>query len=1073
MRLLRLRIKNIASLKGEHEVDFTEIITQSPLFAITGETGSGKSSLLNSLGLVLYGQIYKKNVGQLDVVTLGEKDGSIELIFNVKGKYYLADWRAKVRKQNGEYYSTPQTPVRNLYVLEKPEFGAAKNISYLSTPELLNLDFDQFCKCVILNQGEFAKFLTSSFSERKDILEKLYPGELLESMGRELKSELEQLQKFRSDCEIELAALKGDGYSGASLKEQQQLREKEYTGASGISSFCENLAEQFLALSSGHHKWLETHHKVVSLKAEMSEETLRMNQFSVTANETRKKFEELCELQERERPRLQRLLKTEETLLNTQQQLTGLLGRSSLLENRRTELARKLTALDEKRQETEAQVLASRKNFTLPIAELISKREELEGFLELTQEREFLGEELKGKLELLSGLEESGKDLKGQLEAMRARLKLFPSDLVPRLKKLEEDRTAANLQAERKQRALINFQELSKTIQTTAVELETIHSRLSKLATTRSQLKEEKTPLLLTLKLQQIAGAIETCIVHGAATASAACPVCLGPVSATQWAELRSQLQLNDFARLKVLVEEIERQEITQEEEEKYLRAGATKLNEVLSSRRAQAAQLKGLSDLPVASVSEIEAQLQNLRQSSWEFDSAQKDEKRVDTDLTRSRMIFARHQQEMVVLKERHQDKTQRLEKLAEVLTPLLLAGGVLEPIITLKLELRQLRAYQELESSLQKLTAERAHAEELLGQLASDTALVSKELTQVKARCQQLQLEITQGLGTQKASELIASLNQKVKSLTDENSRLERDLKNHELRLRDFQGRLHNLSELEHDFELQFDQQAQRVRESATFKGQLPPELSTLAENLRSLDLELKSPRSLFIPICDFLTRKKEELRSVMSLARDDLTSVSARLADWEKKQEKITALEVRVTAYGQQLARKERLYEVLGKDELRTFVLSLVEENLIEQTNDELQKLCQGRYEIIHQSRRMKMTPEFYILDKYREGGIRKVSTLSGGETFMVSLAMALGLAELTRGQAEIDSLFIDEGFGTLDQESLEDVLDMLKQIQTRGLMVGIISHIKPLTDSLPINLLLSKRQDGTSKISTQYN
>lgn len=88
-------------------------------------------------------------------------------------------------------------------------------------------------------------------------------------------------------------------------------------------------------------------------------------------------------------------------------------------------------------------------------------------------------------------------------------------------------------------------------------------------------------------------------------------------------------------------------------------------------------------------------------------------------------------------------------------------------------------------------------------------------------------------------------------------------------------------------------------------------------------------------------------------------------------------------------------------------------------------------------------------------------------------MVSLAMALGLAEMTRGQAEIDSLFIDEGFGTLDQESLEDVLDMLAQIQTRGLMVGVISHIKTLTNALPVNLVLNKRQDGTSTIKVQFN
>jgi len=83
------------------------------------------------------------------------------------------------------------------------------------------------------------------------------------------------------------------------------------------------------------------------------------------------------------------------------------------------------------------------------------------------------------------------------------------------------------------------------------------------------------------------------------------------------------------------------------------------------------------------------------------------------------------------------------------------------------------------------------------------------------------------------------------------------------------------------------------------------------------------------------------------------------------------------------------------------------------------------------------------------------------------------MAMALAELTRGHAEIDSLFIDEGFGTLDQDSLEDVLTVLNQIQTRGLLVGIISHVKVLTDSLAVNLHLTKKQNGNSSLKLIFN
>jgi exonuclease SbcC len=341
MRLLRLRIKNIASLKNEHEIDFMEIQKESSLFAITGETGSGKSSILNSLGLALYGQIYKKNVNQLDVVTLGEKEGSIELIFQVKGKYYLADWRAKVRKQNGELYSTPQTPSRNLYTLEEPEFNSAKNIAAVSAPELLNLDFDQFCKCIILNQGEFAKFLTSSFTDRKDILEKLYPGELLESMGRELKLELDTLQSEKHDIEIKLGELRGDNLSGEVLKDQKSTLEKELKSLETSSKNLEELDYHFVSLCTYFDKYLDNEKKKENIKKDMVIETTKYNHILKNGELISERYQKALKVQEAELPALQGYLQKEETLKNLSDSLIGLQKRS-------TDSTRSLNELDSK-----------------------------------------------------------------------------------------------------------------------------------------------------------------------------------------------------------------------------------------------------------------------------------------------------------------------------------------------------------------------------------------------------------------------------------------------------------------------------------------------------------------------------------------------------------------------------------------------------------------------------------------------------------------------------------------------------------------------------------------------------
>ena len=80
MRIESLEITNLASLKGHHFISFKDV-SEMGLFGITGETGSGKSTILNAMTLALYGKIYKKNLNQNDLVTLGEKESSIKLIF--------------------------------------------------------------------------------------------------------------------------------------------------------------------------------------------------------------------------------------------------------------------------------------------------------------------------------------------------------------------------------------------------------------------------------------------------------------------------------------------------------------------------------------------------------------------------------------------------------------------------------------------------------------------------------------------------------------------------------------------------------------------------------------------------------------------------------------------------------------------------------------------------------------------------------------------------------------------------------------------------------------------------------
>jgi exonuclease SbcC len=213
-------------------------------------------------------------------------------------------------------------------------------------------------------------------------------------------------------------------------------------------------------------------------------------------------------------------------------------------------------------------------------------------------------------------------------------------------------------------------------------------------------------------------------------------------------------------------------------------------------------------------------------------------------------------------------------------------------------------------------------------------------------------------------------------------------------------------------------------------------------------------------------------EKISEVSLDLKTSVQTNKSRIVEYNQKLEGRASLEEALTKLKKSLDVKKRLADVFGKDEFRSYALGLLEEELVMGANSELDELCDGRYQL-------KLLPgrggqmEFFVSDQWRESILRKIDTLSGGETFLASLAMALALAELTRGQNEIDSFFIDEGFGHLDGDSIEEVLEVLMNIQNRGKQIGIISHVKALTDRIPVNLTLQKTSLGESTTEFIYN
>ena len=146
-------------------------------------------------------------------------------------------------------------------------------------------------------------------------------------------------------------------------------------------------------------------------------------------------------------------------------------------------------------------------------------------------------------------------------------------------------------------------------------------------------------------------------------------------------------------------------------------------------------------------------------------------------------------------------------------------------------------------------------------------------------------------------------------------------------------------------------------------------------------------------------------------------------------------------------------------------RKFAQSLTLQQLIQHANRHLERLQGGRYRL-HKKRGADL--ELEIVDRYQADFLRSVSTLSGGETFLTSLALALGLADMANQKTRIQSLFIDEGFGALDENALELAITTLESLQAQGATIGIISHLRELKERVSTQIQVSRGVDGWSAV-----
>ena len=138
----------------------------------------------------------------------------------------------------------------------------------------------------------------------------------------------------------------------------------------------------------------------------------------------------------------------------------------------------------------------------------------------------------------------------------------------------------------------------------------------------------------------------------------------------------------------------------------------------------------------------------------------------------------------------------------------------------------------------------------------------------------------------------------------------------------------------------------------------------------------------------------------------------------------------------------------------------------EALLVEANREL-SIITPRYSL----RMLGESMHFGVVDHDSFGELRPVHTLSGGETFIVSLALALGLSRMAGGELTVESLFIDEGFGTLDADTLRCVMVALSSLHAQGRKVGLITHVEEMKEQIPVRIEVVKMGQGTSRVEVR--
>lgn len=983
MKILAIRGRNLASLEGDFEIDFTvEPLLSAGIFAISGPTGAGKSTLLDTMCLALFArtprtdQAKENNVKLQDVsneqlsqsdprflLRRGTSSGFAEVDFMaLNGHRYRTRWSvARARdKENGRL----QNPRLALYNLDKEEEeqGTRSDLQ-ARIIDLIGLTFKQFTRSVLLAQNDFSTFLKAEQGEKASLLEKLTGTELYSAISRQIFE-----RNARAKEAFDLIQTRIQGIELLTDEEENDLR----TRLAGTEKELQRV-EKAKAEQQALQEAVRSIEQQITIRQRQQKEAAdklvhATELLTVARHEYEKGVEEQQQSEARFKSLQQEILQARKLDIQLDTAIRDLSHSEQQLKN---VMLRK----EEAEKKYQAAVLRRRQG-----AEEIAR---LTAWRERYKKKERIAEQLSA---LLLHLDAASATRSGMEAAVRS-IETLRQEMAALNKQLSDlQQTSANKQQALK-RAEADYRNLEEELK--AVDAPALDKQIEKLRQEREQLLIEQARLEASGNIKDLRGRLQDgqpCPVCGSTHHPFANQVPVAPVSALT-------LQLQDLSNKKETY-------VAHTRHLTRLQQQLLQLHKELADSEAACKEMAGKQQLAASRQEREEAIVKE--QSTL-----------LTQSLSAADLLFGNSEWQKAWL--------QNPETFRKTLTDF--ARQWHENIEKLhQLERQESAQKAECESLASFLPSLEKQAEES-GQLHEKN----------RAAFSSLQAERKKLLNGRSAD-----------SVEQEYIR----------RMEELKERLKKLSATQ--------------TEQSGIADQIRGIADQIAKDLTEASADLlRRKAALDKWTADYLDSSGgEPLEVILSRYTQEKTELAFRLRTQTENKAKVSGLQEELNVRRTESERWAKLNELAGSADgakFRRIAQGYTLDILLNYANVQLRELTR-RYRL----ERVPETLALQVIDRDMCDEVRTVHSLSGGESFLVSLALALGLSSLSSNRMRVESLFIDEGFGSLDAETLRVAMDALESLRTQGRKIGVISHVQEMTERIPVRVQVSRVGNGKSVV-----